>query len=123
VSGKVVIIGNIYRPPNSQLHEFLQYFEDILTDFYTTYDTILCFGDFNINLFNFNSPSTENLNSIMEIFNLKQLINEPTRVTDNTASLIDLIFYNGENIADSGTRDVKVSDHLLIYVNLNLANQ
>ena len=43
------------------------------------------------------------------------LINEPTRVTETSASTIDLILSNTpENIVSSGVSHVGISDHSLI---------
>jgi hypothetical protein len=48
---------------------------------------------------------------------LQQLISEPTRMTDRSATLIDLIFTNEtRNIAKSGVIHNGMSDHSLIYV-------
>ena len=47
-------------------------------------------GDFNINLTI--SPLHLKLLSIVSSFNLSQIVTEPTRVSNSTSSLIDLIF-------------------------------
>lgn len=118
ISGKKLVLGNIYRPPNSNSEQFLSYFEDFLINLYTSYDLIFCFGDFNINMNNLDSKLTKTLNIITEVFNLKQLMTVPTRINANSMTLIDLIFYNGDNVLDSGTRDIQVSDHQLIFCDL-----
>ena len=51
------------------------------------------------------------------LYNLEQLIKEPTRVTNTSSSLIDLILTNQpNNISNSGVIDLGMSDHSLIYV-------
>ena len=53
---------------------------------------------------------------------MANLINEPTRVTETSASTIDLILSNTpENIVSSGVSHVGISDHSLIYVVRKLA--
>ena len=76
-------------------------------------------GDLNCNLLQekalFNVP-TSKLNSIYELYQLSQLINEPTRVTLTTCSLIDHVVTNtSEKISHSGVVHTGISDHNLIY--------
>ena len=47
--------------------------------------------------------------------NLSQLIDSPTRITEHSSSLIDLIFSNSTNISKSGSIFCGLSDHNLIY--------
>ena len=50
------------------------------------------------------------------LYNLEQLIKEPTRVTNTSSSLVDLILTNQpNNISNSGVIDLGISDHSLIY--------
>ena len=53
-------------------------------------------GDFNCNLFpaSFYNAYTQALLNITDIYNLKQLITEPTRITPLSSTLIDVIFTN-----------------------------
>ena len=56
--------------------------------------------------------------NITDIYGLKQLVNEPTRITlTYTSTLIDLIFTNRpENVYCSEVSHVALSDHSLVYV-------
>jgi hypothetical protein len=50
------------------------------------------------------------------MYQYKQLIQEPTRVTRNTKSLHDHLFTNKpENIILTGVSKIAISDHYLIY--------
>ena len=52
----------------------------------------------------------------MQLFGFEQIINEPTRVTENCSSIIDLILCNKpENIVKSGSICVGLSDHNIIH--------
>jgi hypothetical protein len=54
-------------------------------------------------------------------YNLKHIIDKPTRVTENSKTLIDVIILsNPSMVKESGTLDLTISDHYLIQVNLNL---
>jgi len=89
-------------------------------------------GDFNIILLLNNkfvlkenqSFNNRNLNSLLlykykelcQTFSLKEIIQEPTRVTSTTSSLLDHILTNcGWKISQKGVIDVGLSDHQLIY--------
>ena len=53
---------------------------------------------------------------IYELFNLQHLIEEPTRVTLNTATIIDHIATTcRRNIFNSGVYQIALSDHCLVY--------
>ena len=54
------------------------------------------------------------------LFNMSQIISEPTRVTANSLSIIDLIYTNIESIVDSGVIDANISDHFLTFVKVVL---
>jgi hypothetical protein len=54
--------------------------------------------------------------NIMQLFGFEQIINEPTRVTENCSLIIDLILCNKpENIVKSGSICVGLSDYNIIY--------
>ena len=76
-------------------------------------------GDLNCNLLQekplFNIP-TKKLDSLYELYQLTQLINEPTRITITTTSLIDHVVTNTpEKISHSGVVHTGISDHSLVY--------
>jgi len=55
--------------------------------------------------------------NVTDIYNLKQLINEPTRVTPVKSTLIDVTFTSHpDNVSCSGESNIGISDHSLIYV-------
>ncbi|XP_044183319.1 uncharacterized protein LOC122963992 [Acropora millepora] len=59
---------------------------------------------------------TRTLQFISSVYQLEQLIKEPTRVTKSSATTIDLIFTNMvDKIATTGVIHLGISDHSLIY--------
>ena len=53
--------------------------------------------------------------------NLFQVISEPTKITDRTILLIDVILVSDDNlITESGVTDIGISDHSLVYCTLNM---
>ena len=64
-----------------------------------------------------NDNNVRQLANIADIYGLRQLISEPTRITDKSATLIDLIFTNcPERVVCSGVAHISISDHSLVYV-------
>ena len=106
-SCKNSIIGVVYRPPKTSIETF----NEILEDIYIT-------GDFNINLFNSEThqPTPSFLESMFSN-SLLPVINRPTRVTTNSATLIDNIFLSSwQNEQISGILYTDISDHFQIFV-------
>lgn len=111
-----IVIGVSYRPPSQDIEYFLSEFEDVLSIISPDATNIICTGDFNINLYNLNNLHVENLYSVLDEFNLSQIVDSPTRITSTTATLIDLIIIlNAENVLEKGVIDSEVSDHQLVY--------
>ncbi len=62
-------------------------------------------------------PQTYKLQTLSSLYQLTQVINEPTRITETTSTLIDLIFTNKpEYISSAGVIHLSISDHSLVYV-------
>ena len=58
---------------------------------------------------------------LMDIFHLVNLIKDPTRVTNTSETLIDLILTNNKKkVLISGVFDAQISDHVLVYAILRL---
>ena len=88
------IIGNIYRPPNSNFEDFLQTSTIILEklqEYYSAY-TICIGGDFNLDLLNMSNPDSLEYFTLLSSHGFNELILHPTRVTSTSATLIDHIW-------------------------------
>ena len=108
---------NAYRPPNSQI-EFLDKIEVLFQNLDKEHKELIIVGDLNCDFLSNNiSNHTKRFNDIVNIFQLTQLIDQPTRITEKTASLLDVALVNNpENISHSEVLHVGISDHSLIYV-------
>ena len=59
---------------------------------------------------------THKLQTLCSLYQLTQVINEPTRITETTSTLIDLILTNKpEYISTGGVLHLGISDHSLVY--------
>jgi len=72
-------------------------------------------GDLNCDLLS-NNTSDRQLRSACELFQLNQLIDGPTRITQHSRTLIDVVLTNTpDRIVQSGVIHIVISDHSLIY--------
>ena len=113
---KPFLISAWYRPPNSEMKLF-DSFEIFLSKCDAESKDLLVIGEINCDMLK--SPkdsSTNRLLFLCTLYNLEQMIKEPTRVTTTSSTVIDLIFTNKpNNISNSGVIDLGMSDHSLIY--------
>lgn len=113
ISKTKIAIGVLYKPPSSYYGEFEQTISDIIP----THDNFLCLGDLNINLLAFDSKDAVALNDLLGRTGLVQIINDPTRISLTTATLIDhIITNNPELVDDYGVTHVpEIADYELIW--------
>lgn len=76
------ILGLLYKPPNLDYNIFLSHFENTISLLLPDCDELLRTGDFNINLLNYHSPATLALYTVLDSYNLAQVVDESTRVTE-----------------------------------------
>lgn len=105
-SGKHVIFGALYRPPKSNVLQSLDLLNNAMSHLVPTSDNIIFAGDFNLNLLRPNYSGVDHFNNFLESFNLTQLVNEPTRVTSQSSTLIDILVASDKDLINS----IKVSD-------------
>ena len=90
-----IIIGVIYRPPDTDLGMFNENITDLFDTLGRERKYCYLMGDFNINLLNFDKHAeTTSFVDLLHANSFVSLINRPTRVTTNSATLIDNIFTN-----------------------------
>ena len=109
----------IYNAPAVGVKNFIADMETILT-FLNEYSELPCIvGDMNIDLLK-DSPEHRQYMSIVNGNGYTQLINEATRITDKSKTLLDqvLIKKYDEGIVSSGGINTAITDHCATYVEL-----
>ena len=90
---RTIVIIKVYRSPTGNIAYFLDNLEAALNQIYNnTVDIILC-GDFNINYLSDNQ-NKQALNSLLTSYSLHSVIDFPTRIHNNSNTMIDNIFIN-----------------------------
>ena len=81
------------------------------------YDEIILRGDFNLDILSYgNNENTLNLLNSLTYQSLIPIITKPSRITNQTATLIDNIFINQPNEFVSGILISDISDHLPLFI-------
>ena len=119
-----IVIGCIYRPPSYSLKSFNDLVTDKLSILQREKKHIYLAGDFNVNTDplirgNINIQNFKNMFSSNFLF---PLINKPTRVTQQSSTIIDNIYCNENNLESScksGIFRLSISDHYAIFCIIN----
>ena len=110
---KPLYIGVCYR--TNRITKCFDYLENTLSKLRSDCDFIVL-GDFNVCLIKSKGKLVNSYRQLLNFFSSKQLIKEPTRITETSASLLDHIFTNNtEKIYQSGVLNKGISDHLIVY--------
>nr|CAI5832166.1 unnamed protein product [Callosobruchus analis] len=112
-----ILLGVGYRPPQGNLVEAINLLDRTLSSLIPLYDYVLVLGDFNVNFLVDNQIS-----HCFSSYNLHQLLLEPTRITEHSATLLDPIFLNCvDKCLKVGTVSAKTfSDHLVVYCHISM---
>ena len=114
-NGKNILLGVIYKPPQSNYNDFMEVMNNILRNRSFQNRDCMIMGDFNINLLSNNNAGPDNFLDNLLQASLLPLISKPTRVTTHSSTLIDNIFTNLKPFPKSGIVVSDISDHFLIF--------
>ena len=112
-NGKSLLIGCIYRPPDSDINTFNDALQSTLESITKESKLCLLLGDWNVNLLKCtsHSASADFLNTLYS-FNFFPSITMPTRIKPPSATLIDNIIFNSLDYEiTSGILLCDISDH------------
>lgn len=108
------IIGTVYRHPHATSESF-EYIEKVFREMSLKKKPLFILGDLNDDL----TKSNAKLAKVIKKSKLEQIIDKPTRITENTSSLLDLIITNRPDlILHSDVTPCHVADHELITMTL-----
>lgn len=114
------LIGCLYRPPKDMA--FFSSLQGLLNKIWVKRKNVVLIGDVNSNLLP--APNQDQDLSlcgtkpqrILNIFGYLNVIKSPTRITKNSTTLLDLVITSPNlNCLKSGSIDLGISDHHLVY--------
>ena len=111
-----IIIGSVYRHPKASVISF-EYMYDVFKMMCMKNKPLFIFGDINDDMFFKNNK----LSKILKSLNLIQIIDKPTRITNTSSTLIDVIITNrGDLVLNSDVLPSPIADHELISLNVDI---
>ena len=112
---EILLVGCFYRPPNSRVAYWDLINESIHKAASTPYKYFIL-GDFNASHL---TQHFAHLDRIIQLNRLQQVINEATRYTDNTATVIDIILTSSPNsVSKAGVLPPVKSDHCCPFIEI-----
>ena len=123
-----IVVGSIYRPGTKcpglsftdQFAQFVDILSNVLSELGSTYDKVFIFGDFNLDLLKVNENKfvSEYVDTLFS-YGFLQIVTKPTRISTNSATLIDHIITNSSNDTfESFLLCWQISDHLPLIHNI-----
>lgn len=111
-------VGIIYRPPNTDLDRFLDSLETITRTLSAEKNTTYIMGDFNLDLLKKHTDNRiQQFLDIMHSHSFIEHIDQPTRITLTSKTLIDNIFSNAlTSHTTSGCFYTDISDHFPTFI-------
>ena len=124
INCKVILLVGAYRLPKATGNDYFLKLEDELNLLCMWAElqkqTFILMGDLNLNRLDINKREGKILMDLEESFDLECLINRPTRITEVSCTLIDVLLTNRPDMFNqAGTYNPEISDHCLIYGLLN----
>ena len=114
---KSILVSTWYRPPDFPVRHFSE-IEQMIGSMDAENLEYFLLGDLNVDFLPTAASSNRGkLAEIFDIYGLEQLINEPTRITAKSSTLIDLCITSAPtNVVTSGVMHLSISDHSLVYM-------
>ena len=112
-----IIVGAMYRHPHATSDSF-DYIRETLQEVALQNKSIFLLGDLNDNILDRQSK----LQKVVNILNFSQMIDNPTRITTTSRTLIDVaITNNKEKVLSADVEACHISDHEMISLIINVS--
>lgn len=112
-----IIVGSVYRHPKAPQETF-EYIHEILRNMCLKNKGVYMFGDLNDDLLS----RSNKLNAIISLNNLHQMIDKPTRITPQSATLLDILVTNRpDTLLNKDVIPSNIADHDIITATVNIS--
>ena len=112
-----VLMCTFYRHPCEKVDYMESFIENSIDPLFNGENCIIILGDFNLNLMSSDKSKLNIIETMCNLYGLKQFIQEYTRVTDLSSTLRDHIYSNMSTV--HGVVKTTISDHYMIYFSIN----
>ena len=109
---KVLIIG-IFRPTGKTPTDILKELELIFKTALDTNLPVIIAGDFNIDVTNVNDALAKKYAALVNKYNLRMIVRDPTRISSKSTAILDHILINDEMTSEvtATVLDVQIAEH------------
>ena len=105
-----------YRPGDQNIDDFILCLNDALNKIDADHSDFVLAGDLNVDYSTKKNHLRHKLEEFASNQGLSQIVDKPTRATENSSTTIDLIFVNNSHrIVQSGVLDSSISDHNVVF--------
>lgn len=110
----------IYHPPGKEDVKFLKDLEEYLDEINEFTGNIIIMGDINYD-YNLSTFYIQKYKDLIYKNGLRQIVDQPTRVTDHSATIIDHVItnVNKNNINLKVLPTPRISDHYILYISID----
>ena len=115
---KNVVVINLYRPPDGNKALFIEAFNSKLSVAKLRRKDVIIMGDFNFDYLNQTKVSTKLMKICINLQGMRQIIDVPTRSTEESETCIDWVITNTMKKNCSVVRNWNISDHVLVGITL-----
>ena len=117
-----LIVGSLYRPPDANC-EYFEKMLDVLEKIRNENTELILLGDMKID-YKLDTLSNNPINTIENSFILTQLVDEPTRVTNDSSKCIDHILSSVPTKHEiCQVAKISLSDHYMIFTCVNFLKE
>ena len=108
------VISCCYRPPSSPVRQFSADFTELTENLYLHSNDVTILGDINVDLSSSNVP--QDVVDVFVLYQLKNIVESPTRVTATSSCLIDVILVSHPHLYSPAQSldSCGISDHHLV---------
>ena len=115
-----VAVVSIYRSPSTDVSQCIKDLHDLLSQLFVHCKYVMLAGDLNVDLLRSSSPQ-QHYNNLLVDFQLVQHVQEPTRVSSFSSTLIDHVLCSQDISVTSVTQATCVSDHCVQIIDFEIA--
>lgn len=112
-------IAVIYHSPSASDGDFVKFLEDIIEELMAkNKKDCIVLGDFNLNVLS-DTFYVRKLQTLMLGWDMKQLVDRPTRITKDSQTFIDLVFAN-KKLNVQVINEPKITNHAWLKINFDV---
>lgn len=116
------ILANVYKSPRASNIIFCEKISELMENMSEYGCDVILAGDFNINWYDESNIRRREISNIIASNGCQQIVSQPTRITNNTRTLIDYVITNTRYVRVDVDSTLGITDHETLVIKLKLNN-